>query len=541
MSYGTHQAPDETAPLLSTPLNAATAFDTAFAGPLVDAVIDESDEDSDTETEARAGGSKSQPHSAGATVAALGKEAKIIIGYSVPVLITQLLEYSLSIASVISIGHLSTVELAASTLGSMTAAVTGWSIIIGMVSALDTLLPQAWGGPPEHRFLVGLWTQRMTVVIAIILVPIVIIWHSSHAILLFLRQDEDVAYYASIYLKWLSIGIPAYAFNYITRKYYQSIGLLHVPSVLILVIAPLNALLNWILVWGPGPFAPIRLGFIGAPIASAFSYNLISVGYLVHAYVWAPREAWHPISDAKSLGEVFKSEALGFLVRLGAAGVGQTASEWWSWELVGLAASLLGPVTLASQSVLLVSASTSYQLSFAISAAASVRIGNLVGSGNAFRARAAAYVALLLVMCTGSFSSMVFLIFRKSWGYLFNGDAEVVNLVAEVLPLVALFQILDGLGSMTGSILRLTGMQFTGALLNLTGYYVIGIPIGLIITFWYPAWNLGLLGLWIGLSIALSYTSVIGLWYSLRTDWSDEVEKAKLRLKAGDHAIGIGH
>lgn len=84
-------------------------------------------------------------------------------------------------------------------------------------------------------------------------------------------------------------------------------------------------------------------------------------------------------------------------------------------------------------------------------------------------------------------------------------------------------------------------MQFTGALLNLTGYYVIGIPIGLIITFWYPEWNLGLLGLWIGLSIALLYTSVIGLWYSLRTDWSDEVEKTKLRLKAGDHAIGIGH
>lgn len=86
MSYGALQAPDETAPLLSTPLNAATAFDTAFAGPLVDAVIDESDEDSDTETEGRTGGPKSQPHSTGATVAALGKEGKIIIGYSVPVL-----------------------------------------------------------------------------------------------------------------------------------------------------------------------------------------------------------------------------------------------------------------------------------------------------------------------------------------------------------------------------------------------------------------------------------------------------------------------
>lgn len=86
-------------------------------------------------------------------------------------------------------------------------------------------------------------------------------------------------------------------------------------------------------------------------------------------------------------------------------------------------------------------------------------------------------------------------------------------------------------------------LQFTGALLNLTGYYVIGIPIGLIITFWYPEWNLGLLGLWIGLSIALAYCSVVGLWYSLRTDWSDEVEKTRLRLKSGHHGStnGLGH
>jgi MATE family multidrug resistance protein len=72
---------------------------------------------------------------------------------------THLLEYPLSIVAVVSIGNLSTTALAASTLGTMTAAVTGYSILQGLASTLDTMLPSAWTSPQPQ--LVGLWTQRM--------------------------------------------------------------------------------------------------------------------------------------------------------------------------------------------------------------------------------------------------------------------------------------------------------------------------------------------------------------------------------------------
>lgn len=64
------------------------------------------------------------------------------------------------IVSVISIGHLSTTALAAITLGSMTASVTAFSVIQGLTSALDTMLPAAWTSPQPQ--LVGLWAQRMS-------------------------------------------------------------------------------------------------------------------------------------------------------------------------------------------------------------------------------------------------------------------------------------------------------------------------------------------------------------------------------------------
>jgi len=91
--------------------------------------------------------------------AALKSEMPILIRTATPIFISQLAEYSLVLASVISIGHLSTTDLAASSLASMTASVTCFSILQGMASALDTLLPAAWTSEDPTR--VGLWTQRM--------------------------------------------------------------------------------------------------------------------------------------------------------------------------------------------------------------------------------------------------------------------------------------------------------------------------------------------------------------------------------------------
>lgn len=68
-------------------------------------------------------------------------------------------EYALVIIPVVCIGHDSTTGLAAITLASMFAMVTGFSIINGFIGALDTVLPSTWtSAQPE---LAALWTQRI--------------------------------------------------------------------------------------------------------------------------------------------------------------------------------------------------------------------------------------------------------------------------------------------------------------------------------------------------------------------------------------------
>ena len=73
--------------------------------------------------------------------------------------------------------------------------------------------------------------------------------------------------------------------------------------------------------------------------------------------------------------------------------------------------------------------------------------------------------------------SAVFLAFRHKWSYIFNNDpgvsytfhvackfdidcsAEVVSLVASILPLVALFQVFDATSGVVGGIFRARGKQ----------------------------------------------------------------------------------
>ncbi|KAG6905826.1 hypothetical protein DXG01_000532 [Tephrocybe rancida] len=192
------------------------------------------------------------------------QEFLIIPRYAFPVCCSQMLELSMVLVPVVSIGHLSTTALAAVSLGSMTANVTGLSILQGLASALDTVLPSAYTSPQPH--LVGLWAQRM-----------------------------------------------ACGFNSISRQYFQSQGLFYIQTRIICIVAPVNVLVNYLLVWGP---ESIRLGFIGAPIASALSICLISVTALVHGVYLVPRTAWHPLSM-----KMFTN--LGLLARLGLSGIGE--------------------------------------------------------------------------------------------------------------------------------------------------------------------------------------------------------------------------
>lgn len=43
------------------------------------------------------------------------------------------------------------------------------------------------------------------------------IWFNAESILLLLRQEPEVAHLAGVYLKWATLGLPAYGYENILR------------------------------------------------------------------------------------------------------------------------------------------------------------------------------------------------------------------------------------------------------------------------------------------------------------------------------------
>ncbi|KAF8600068.1 multidrug/Oligosaccharidyl-lipid/Polysaccharide flippase [Ceratobasidium sp. AG-I] len=454
------------------------------------------------------------------SVREIAAEAKFLLKFAIPVLGAQILEYSLILVSAVSIGHLSTEALAASSLSSITATVTGLSLVHGFASALDSLLPQAWTS--DHPKNVGLWAQRMVVVMSIIMIvsPIVCVWLNAEVILLHLRQEPNIARLAGSYLRWFTLCLPGQIVSVVTRRYLQAQGIMHAQTIVMLFVAPANLFLNWLLVWGP---PAVRLGFIGAPIASSISFTLMACISVSYTAFLVPKTAWHPIGR-----DSFRE--LGTLFRLGLSGTGQIASEWWSWEFIGLTSSQFGPTSLAAQSVLLVSASVAFQTPYSLAMAATVRVGNMLGSGDGRKGKLAAKTAIVMSGVTAVIMSTILMVFRKNWSYMFNGDEEVAKLVASVLPLLALFQIVDGATAVTDGVLRATGRLGFGAMVNLSAYYCIGIPLGLYLAFWR---DMELKGLWIGITAALFYAATVSVYAVSRMNWDREVEKVRVKLASG--------
>lgn len=175
------------------------------------------------------------------------RELKVLGRYSGPLVLTFLLQYSLTVASIFTVGHLGKVELGAVSLASMTANITGYAVYQGLATSLDTLCAQAYGS--GRKKLVGLQTQRMVYFLWSITIPIGVIWLCGEMILMKIVPEKDVAVLAGQYLRIVLIGAPGYATFESAKRYLQAQGLFFASLYVLLICAPLNVLMNWLFVW----------------------------------------------------------------------------------------------------------------------------------------------------------------------------------------------------------------------------------------------------------------------------------------------------
>lgn len=452
-------------------------------------------------------------------------ETKLLISSSTPLIATFVLQYSMQFASIFSLGHLGRTELAAASLASMSASITLIAFAQGIATSLDTLCAQSFGANQPH--LVGLHLQRCLLLLSLCLVPIAAVWFSSEHIFLSLSQPPEIAYLSSLYLKMLFIGTPGYVGFEALKRFTAAQGNFRVSTYSLFLAAPVNAILNYVLVWHPD----FGIGFAGGPLSMSISFWLMFIQMVLYVKYGKSRHSWHGFT-----WQAFHH--WGPMLSLALPGCLMTCSEWFAYEIMAFSSSFLGVVPLGAQAILSTTGSLVYQIPFAAAVGISARIGNLLGAGLARPARTACIVGLTLSGIIGVLVGIAIIALRYDWGRLFSDDYEVVTLAAKLLPLCALFNLADSVQVITAGILRGQGKQHIGAWLNLIGYYVLAIPLGLLLCF---KAEMGLAGLWIGMCVAIWLISIIQAYYVAYVDWDALVEDVQIRIAGRTQAAQERH
>ncbi|KAL8693704.1 MAG: hypothetical protein Q9218_001505 [Villophora microphyllina] len=442
------------------------------------------------------------------------REAKVLSRYSAPLIVTFVLQYSLTVASIFTVGHLGKVELGAVSLASMTAVITGYAVYQGLATSLDTLCAQAYGS--GNKQLVGLQTQRMVYFLWTITIPIAVIWFSAEAILIRVVPETEVAKLAGLYLKILLLGTPGYACFESAKRYVQAQGLFSASLYVLLICAPLNAFMNWLFVWRFG------WGFVGAPIAVVVTDTLLPILLISYIYFIAGRGCWPGLTK-----RAFRN--WGPMIRLALPGLLMVEAECLAFEILTLASSYFGPTPLAAQSIMSTIAGMTFQIPFPIAIAASTRVANFIGASLASEAKITVKVALCAEAAVGSLNVILLSSLRNYIPRLFTNDQDVIDLVAKVIPLAAAFQLFDALACFCNGVLRGLGRQEIGGWVQLFCYYVVAMPISMGTGFGL-GWKL--YGFWSGIALALALVTAIEGVFLWKARWEKSVEDAERRNAA---------
>jgi multidrug resistance protein, MATE family len=437
-------------------------------------------------------------------------EARKLARYTVPLVITFFLEQIFSLVCVVFVGHLGKEELAAVSMASMTSTIV-LAIFEGIATSLDTLCPQAYGaGQYVH---VGIHTQRCVLFSLVLFIPAGLFWYFSGFFLSFIVEDAKVIHLTQKFLRIFIFAGPPYIFFENGKRFLQAQGIFDAGTYILFITAPVNVLMNWLLVYSE----TFGVGYSGAPIASVINFWLMFTLLVLYVMYVDGASCWGGLTK-NALSHWYD------LSKLAIPGIVMLLAESLAYEILTLFASRFGTSALACQSALSSIVSLLYMIPFALAVASSTRTASFIGSENIFGAKTSINVGFMAAVAVGFINFLLIFCGSDKLALVFTNDEEVISMFVKLCPLISIFVIFDSLSCVANGTLRALAMQMVGGALSLIGYYAIAVPLAIFLCF---NQDLELTGLWLGNGFGLftiAFTETIIIY---RVNWVDIINKSK--------------
>ncbi|KAJ0094983.1 hypothetical protein Patl1_15207 [Pistacia atlantica] len=334
-----------------------------------------------------------------------GEEVKRVACIAGPLVAVNLSQYFLQIIAVMMVGHLGELYLSSTAIAISFCAVTGFSLVFGMSTALETLNGQAYGAQQYQK----LGTQTYTALFCLILVcfPLSLMWVFMEKILIFMGQDALISREAGRFTIWLIPALFGYASLQSLVRLFQAQSLTFPLLVCSCVTLVFHLILCWVLVFKSG------FGNLGAALAIGLSYWL---NVLLLVLYFSYSSSCETTRVAVSM-ELF--QGVGQFFRLAIPSAFMICLEWWSFEFLTMLSGLLPNPELETSvlSVCLATISTLYTIPDGLGAAASTRVSNELGAGNP-QAASIAVKAVMFLAVSEAITALQGAAAGRTWGLM---------------------------------------------------------------------------------------------------------------------------
>ena len=450
----------------------------------------------------------------------LAAEIRATIAIAAPLAGANLAHMAMGLTNTIMVGHLGAAPLAAAGLGTA----LYFTLLIlcqGVLEAVAPLAAHAMGA--EDHPTAGRVAGAGLVVAAVLTVPVIAVLTVIPGLLAALGYDAGLTAEIGRFLQVIRWGAPAFLGAAVLRFLLVAGFRTRVVMMVPLLAIPLNAALNWVLIYGH--FGLPALGSAGSGGATAIVQWLMLLCFAGYMLAMPGRI---PVRMAlRVLAEIPR------ILRLGVPMGVLRGMEIGVFVTTGILMGMLGADALGAHQLVLNVASITFMVPLGLAQAATVRVAFQLGLGAPGAARRAGLVAVALGAGFMSAAAALLLLMPRAitGAYVDLGDPANDGLVAiavQLFVIAALFQVFDGVQVIAVGALR--GYRDTAVpmLIAAIGYWAIGF-----LSSWLLAFPLGLgaIGLWSGLALGLVVVA-IALTLRLRSRARAQLSASKTPLLA---------
>jgi MATE family multidrug resistance protein len=421
----------------------------------------------------------------------------ILLAY--PVVLSQLGHILVSVCDSVMVGQTGKLPLAAVSVGVSTTTVLlvlGLGISMGAVPRVAAANGRGDNAALGHLLVGTIWLNTLVgVLLAGLsqLLPLVM----PH-----LHQAPEVVALATPWVRVVGLSLlPLMVFQGF-REWAEGLGLTSQAMRLSILGNVLNALLCYAFIFGH--FGSPAMGLMGAAWATLIS-RVVMAAMMALFVLRAKQLRTRRPTEAGTwlrpgLAELRGQLALGLPIGV------QMMFEVGAFAASALMMGWLGVATQAAHQIAINVASVTYMSASGIAAAATIRVGNLRGSGDLAGARQAGFAAYWLAFGFMGTMGLLLIICRHFIPTYYNTDPAVVAQAATLLTIAAAFQVSDGLQVVGLGALRGLEDVKVPSVVALLAYWAIALPLGYGLGF---GLKMGAPGVWVGLLTGLTIVAAV--------------------------------